>query len=311
MSSDLLQSLSDDYEYICEGGTAQFSSVHILRSPAGYVVAHQLSLEVSEKLPSTSDMLDTVRSITSLDRRLLGVSRIGTTTRGALFWATEPVSQRPIETAQLHIDGGAVVGADETARIGIEVCSILGGLHRENKFHGGITPAAIVIADEAIFLTEAGIEPALQSAGIETNHLPAALQSHFMSPEQLDTNRASVQSDIYSLGAALYQLLTGKPPFGGRTTAMIMATVLTDEAAPEAPAGGQEPGQVVHAILRAIEKDPADRWSSAEQFATALRDASTIKDPGAGSPETSRVTGCLPLIAVIASATGYGLSRIA
>lgn len=307
MPSDLLQSLGDDFEYIQLGGTAQFSTVHILRSAAGYSIAHQLPAEVSEQLPAESVIVDTMRSVTSLDDRLIGIDRVGTTTQGASFWASEPVSTQIIRTAQSQIDTGTVFGAEETARIGIQLCDILSTLHRRGKTHGGITPAVVVLESESVFLAEAGLESILHAAGLDTTRLPTALQSHRLSPEQLNNKRPDTQSDIYALGLTLYQLITGKMPFGGRTTAMVMASVLTDENAPDTSSGGQEPGHVVKAVLRAIEKDPADRWTDVEHFAAALNEA--VAKPQATKAEISRV-GCMPLLFMGTGSAVYGAYRL-
>ena len=306
MSQDLSQSLGDDFEYVQFGGTAQFSTVHILKSPDGYTVVHELPIEIGRRLSSISAIIDTVHRISSLDARLLGIDRVGTTKQGSLFWASAVINAGSLYTAQSKIDFGEVFSADHAAQIGRELCSILGTLHLRGKVHGAITPATVIIADGSIYLSEGGIEFALRTAGINTTDFPAALQSHQISPEQLANQEPTPQSDIYALGVTLYELITGKPPFGGRTTAMVMASVLTDENAPETVTGGQEPGSVVQAILRAIEKDPADRWTSVEQFSTALDEASTSSSLPVPVTARSSPVGCIPLITLI-TATGYGI----
>jgi serine/threonine-protein kinase len=147
---------------------------------------------------------------------------------------------------------------------------VLTKLHQQGLTHGAITPASIIYSTDETWLTEAGFEKQFRLNSRVSTGLPIALRSQYMSPEQLAGHIPSPQSDIYSLGIALFELVTGKFPFGGRTTTTVMASILTDESATNAASGGQEPGYVIKAILRAIEKDPADRWQSAEQFAKAF-----------------------------------------
>ena len=86
----------------------------------------------------------------------------------------------------------------------------------------------------------------------------------------------TARSDVYALGAVLYECLTGDPPFTGSTAQAVVARVVTETPRPMLPQRHTIPAYVEAAVLRALEKLPADRFASAAQFAEALTDRSAI-----------------------------------
>jgi serine/threonine-protein kinase len=93
----------------------------------------------------------------------------------------------------------------------------------------------------------------------------------YMSPEQaMGEREITARSDVYALGAVLYELLTGDPPFIGSTAQAIVARVVTESPRPLLPQRHTIPPHVEAAVLTALEKLPADRFASAAQFAQAL-----------------------------------------
>ncbi len=305
MISQLIQELAGEYQYERSAGTGQFATLHILKSENGYSIAHLISAETSLRIQRSAEFMSRLRTTAQVHNRLLRVDRSGMTA-GYLFWISSPFISS-IQTAQSRIDAGALLTDQETADVGSEVCTALSALHHAGSFHGGLTPASVVLTEGGAHITECGVYVALQKENIAAHQLPVALQTRYMSPEQQISGQADEQADIYSLGAILYELITGKPPFGGRTTAMVMASVLTSEATFRPESDRQEPGRVVKAILRAIEKDPADRWSSMEHFAAALRasprDISTQNTNNSGS-------GCLSAVFPMAVGSLYPIYRI-
>ena len=122
-------------------------------------------------------------------------------------------------------------------------------------------------------VTDFGIALALSAAGggrmTETGLSLGT--PHYMSPEQATTDRdLSARSDVYSLACVLYEMLAGDPPHIGRTAQAILMRILTEEPSSVTDVRKAVPPHVQAVLVKALEKLPADRFESAEQFAAAL-----------------------------------------
>jgi serine/threonine-protein kinase/serine/threonine-protein kinase PknK len=137
---------------------------------------------------------------------------------------------------------------------------------------------------------------ALRAAGVDVATLAEELDaSLYFAPEVQRSAPFDVHTDIFALGVTLYTALTGRPPFGGRTTATMMAVVLADDGAPATTVTGT----LTTALLRAIEQEPADRWHDLAQFRDALG-ASAVE--GRRTPERAPVPrrrGCAGTAAIL------------
>jgi hypothetical protein len=178
--------------------------------------------------------------------------------------------------------------AGEVARVGARLARGLGAAHNAGMFHGAICTDRIAQASPAsVQLSEFGLFAAIRAGGADPREVTAALcGSAYVSPEQEHGREPDERCDIYSLGASLFELLTGKPPFGGRTTSYTMATVLAGRDSALPGAGSDSHVGVVNALLRAIEKAPDDRWPSASAFANALETGTSL--PASGGTRSSK-----------------------
>jgi serine/threonine-protein kinase len=138
-----------------------------------------------------------------------------------------------------------------------------------------------------------------------------------MSPEQaMGEREITARSDVYALGAVLYEMLTGDPPFTGSTAQAVVARVVTESPRPMVPQRHTIPPHVEAAVLTALEKLPADRFASAAQFAEALTrpasgSAATVATRVAGRPRR-RVAGLRTLgLAAAGAAVVAGLGVLA
>ena len=191
---------------------------------------------------------------------------------------------------------------DEAVRIAREVASALDYAHRHGVIHRDIKPENILLHDGQALVADFGIALAASKAGgTRMTETGMSLGTpHYMSPEQaMGEREITARSDVYALGAVLYELLTGDPPFTGSTAQAVVARVVTESPRPMLPQRHTIPPHVETAVLTALEKLPADRFATAAQFAEALARpgaataptrSATAAGPALPSPRTARAT---------------------
>ena len=102
----------------------------------------------------------------------------------------------------------------------------------------------------------------------------------YMSPEQAEGKKVDARSDIFSFGAVLYEMVTGRRPFVGDTGASTVAAILMKEPAPPSSLVGELPFELERAVLRCLRKDPERRWQTMADLTVALRDLKDELDSG-------------------------------
>jgi serine/threonine-protein kinase len=209
----------------------------------------------------------------------------------------------------------------DAIRITVEVASALDYAHRQGVVHRDIKPENILLHDGSAVVADFGIALAASKAsGARMTETGMSLGTpHYMSPEQaMGEREINARSDVYALGAVLYEMLTGEPPFTGSTAQAVVARVLTENPRPLTTQRHTIPRHVEAAVLTALEKLPADRFTSATDFAEALKDKSynsTVSLPSAAGPaspgraEGARRPGLLvaALVAALAVAVAAAL----
>jgi serine/threonine-protein kinase len=166
----------------------------------------------------------------------------------------------------------------EAVRIATAVASALDYAHRHGVIHRDLKPENILLHEGQPLVADFGIALAVRNAGgnrITQTGLSLGTPQ-YMSPEQATGDRTvDGRTDIYSLGAVLYEMLTGEPPHPGPTAQAIIARVLTDKPRPVRESRASVPVHVEAAIEHALKKLPADRFATAQQFADGLQGQGT------------------------------------
>jgi serine/threonine-protein kinase len=173
------------------------------------------------------------------------------------------------ESLQQRLARSGALGVDDVTRIVADVGSALDYAHRQGVVHRDIKPANILIYEGTALLADFGIaRAAAEGDGERLTGTGISLGTpHYMSPEQASGERdAGPPSDIYSLGVVAYELLSGQPPFNGRSVQAVLAQLMTAEPAPlTTPRAGLNA-----AVQKAMARDPADRFATGAAFAEAL-----------------------------------------
>ena len=178
------------------------------------------------------------------------------------------------ETLRARLDREKQLPTDDAIRIAGEVADALGYAHGLGVIHRDIKPENILLQGGHALVADFGIALAVQTAGGQrmTQTGLSLGTPQYMSPEQAMGERTiDARSDIYSLAAVAYEMLIGEAPFTGPTVQAIVARVMSEDPRPLMTQRKSIPDYVDYAILRGLEKLPADRWPSAHDFAESLK----------------------------------------
>ncbi len=181
------------------------------------------------------------------------------------------------ETLRARLTGEGQLPVDEAVRIARETASALEHAHGQGIVHRDIKPENILLQDGAALVADFGIALAVQSAGgARMTQTGLSLGTpQYMSPEQATGERIiDARSDVYALGAVTYEMLVGEPPFTGPTVQAVVARLLSEAPRSITAQRKAVPPHVDAAVMRALEKLPADRFAHAATFAAALEASS-------------------------------------
>ncbi len=188
---------------------------------------------------------------------------------GATYIAMEYVRG---ESLKQKVRRAGALPPDEAVTIALAVLSALGAAHERAIVHRDATSYNVMLDEGGrVVVTDFGIARMGESALTRTGAMMGT--SSYLSPEQAQGRAADERSDLYSLGVVLYEMLTGRVPFRGESD--VAVAVQHVSAAPPNPRT-LAPGvseALACVVMRALSKDPGDRYQTAEDFAAALRQA--------------------------------------
>jgi serine/threonine-protein kinase len=177
------------------------------------------------------------------------------------------------ETLRQRLRRDVRVPVAEAVRIAGDVADALAYAHGQGVVHRDIRPENILFESGQALVGDFGIAGVLENAGGERLSASGIVMGvpAYVSPEQARGEKnLDGRSDIYSLGCVLYEMLGGEPPFTGVHRAAVLARHLADAVPPLRTVCPEVPAGVERAVLRALAKQPEERFSSAAELALAL-----------------------------------------
>jgi beta-lactam-binding protein with PASTA domain/tRNA A-37 threonylcarbamoyl transferase component Bud32 len=165
---------------------------------------------------------------------------------------------------------------EQACEIAERICDGLASAHSQGVIHRDIKPGNVMVTRSgAVKLMDLGI--ARMVTGPETAPQTSAVlgTATYMSPEQAQGQTVDARSDLYSLGAVLYELLTGRPPFSGESPVAIAYKQVNESPPPPSSLNPAVSPALDAVVMRALSKNPANRYQTASEFAEDLRNART------------------------------------
>jgi serine/threonine protein kinase len=226
------------------------------------------------------------------------------------------------ETLARKIDGGPLP-LNQVLRFGAQIAGALHHAHRAGITHRDLKPANVMITKNGAKLLDFGLAKFIESSmpGPDTQSPTTALDPltaegtivgtyQYMSPEQLQGKPLDHRTDIFSLGVILYEMATGQRPFEAQSRAGVIAAILSSEVIPIHSRQPAFPAAVERIILTALEKDPEERWQTAQDIARQLRwnsEPSSVSEHTAALPQSRRRAAVVTSI-LVASLLAAGLT---
>ena len=212
------------------------------------------------------------------------------------YVAGESLRQRLNRERQLPVE--------DAIRIAESAAAALETAHKSGVVHRDIKPENLLLSGDHTYVADFGIAKAVLDTGTEriTNTGVVIGTPAYMSPEQASNDVLDERSDQYALATVLYEMLAGDPPFTGATVQVIVARRLAEPARPIRPVRATVSPSVEAAVLRALERVPADRFASVSDFAAALRDPTASQAPARKRGPLGRRSAIAALLIIAAAA---------
>jgi eukaryotic-like serine/threonine-protein kinase len=161
---------------------------------------------------------------------------------------------------------------ERSLRIARAICEALDHIHANGVVHRDLKPENILLdSNDGIKIIDFGIAYTAATRRLTFGKLSELMGSpDYISPEQVQGKRGDARTDVYALGVMLYEMLTGRPPFTGDNPFQVINDRLVNHPVPPREIDPEIPPQLQEILYRALEREPAKRYSSAREFASDL-----------------------------------------
>lgn len=215
------------------------------------------------------------------------------------------------QTLEHRIEKGSL-SPEEALDFACQIADGLTAAHDREIVHRDMKPANIMITDNGELkiidfgLAKLGYASKITTPGSTMGTLP------YMSPEVLNGLPSDERADLWGLGVILFEMVTGNLPFDGANTAALIKTILTEEPNLNNKSQSELPKPLLKVLDRALEKDPAKRYSSAEEFGKELKSVLASMSAPVAAPSVSVVSVLkrpvvfVPVIAIVVVTALFG-----
>jgi predicted Ser/Thr protein kinase len=171
----------------------------------------------------------------------------------------------------------------EVLKISVEIADALDRAHRQGLLHRDLKPGNIMLTKSGAKLLDFGLARAvppsrsMSDLSSPTMSRPITAEGtivgtfQYMAPEVLEGKEADARSDIFSFGAVVYEMATGRRAFEGKSQASLIASILKEAPQPLSTLAPLSPPSLDRAVMRCLEKDPEDRWQTVRDLLLDLK----------------------------------------
>jgi eukaryotic-like serine/threonine-protein kinase len=206
------------------------------------------------------------------------------------------------ETLQERLTRGALT-IDQTLRVAAEIAGALDRAHRAGIVHRDLKPGNIMLTKSGARLLDFGLaRTGVMAATTGVSMLPTTPRDltvegtilgtfQYMAPEQLEGREADARTDIFALGAVIYEMATGRKAFAGKTQATLIAAIMSSEPPPISTLQPLSPPLLDYVIRTCLAKDPDERWQTTADVERQLRWIGQAPSSAASGVATSERAG--------------------
>ena len=173
---------------------------------------------------------------------------------------------------------------DQALRIAVEIADALDKAHRKGIVHRDLKPGNIMLTKSGAKLLDFGLaklRPVGVSGAAAVSEAPTVSSPltgagsivgtfQYMAPEQLEGQEADARTDIFAFGAVVYEMVTGKKAFAGKSQASLIGAILKDDPPPMSSLQPMTPPELDRVVKTCLEKDPDERWQTAHDMRKQL-----------------------------------------
>ncbi len=209
-----------------------------------------------------------------------------------------------------YIDGQPLKGPlplDDALRLATQIADALDAAHRKGITHRDLKPGNILVTKAGVKLLDFGLARLAHKTPADGDTLTMAITNpgtvlgtfQYMAPEQLEAKEADARTDLFAFGAVLYEMVTGRKAFEGKSQASLISAIMSSQPPPMAELQPMTPAALDRVVRTCLAKDPEERWQSARDLKHALEWVANGTEPRLSAPSRSRFGVAAAVLAVM------------